>query len=351
MPIIAQEYNTPSIDFLYFTGKDGIVYPGTSTTLEVIPGEYVCHFFYPRDLTPEEFWVVKIDTLSIKDSKWGINTQKNQIAIDFTSAQSVWVTLGISSDFSEYTLGSKRPPKQISSTIRFIIPNQFITIPPSNPVPSNSSVSYTNIISDLKNPVIPIIRSSPTPTPSTKPLAPYAPVVSKFTFSTALDSVSPILDTHQLSYTVVKNIINSMDDVSLIYLESVVSGGPVQVKYITKPVKLLEDNLASGFFISFAAYVPEEAGVFVFYKIYNTVEDDSTDTLETQPWIFCGTTGTRKSLDKHEFLDFEFQLDSISYLKNNAITHFDMFSIKIVLVSTNVANTPKVKDFRVMAHS
>jgi len=352
MPISSYNQIPTSIKFLYFSGPNGIKIPNETTRkIVVVPGNYTCHFSYSGSLNQNYVWVKKIETLETSSPTWVLNPQEDKIEVDFTSGVSTWVTLGLTSHIAEYVTGSKNSPPIVSDTILFQVDPKFLFVPASAPVPSASNESIPSLISGLKLPVIPIIFGTPTPTPSIKPQLPYNPVVSTYTFSTTLDSVSPILDSHQLSYTTVKNIINEYADETVIESESGSSGGVTVARYITKPVKLLEDNLAAGFFISFAANIPEEASVYLFHKILNTVEDQSLSTFESQPWIYTGTSGTRKSLDKKEFLDFEFSLDSISYPSNTSITQFDMFAIKIVMTSSNPSKVPKIKDFRVMAHS
>lgn len=341
----------PTIDFLYFKGSTGIHYPEYGQLNQKVPeGVYTSVFNYNRPMTKDQFWVVKIEELSIQESTWIINTNKNEVTLDFKGS-SMWVTVGIATDFAEYVKGSKKNPMIISNTIKFEIDQGFIYVPPSFPAPSNSNVALPVQVPGLKDVVFPLIQATPTPTPSRKrPLA-YSPTISQITFSTTLDSVSPILDTHLLSYTLVKNIVNDYSDVFLIATESNKTSELTVTRYITKPIKLLPENTASGFFISFAANIPNEAKVFIFHKIFNTVEDLSLAKFEDQPWIFNNSTGERKSINKTEFLDFDFQLDSISYPGNNSITSFDMFSIKLVMISSNAAKIPKIKDFRVMAHS
>mgnify|MGYP000893431084 CR=1 FL=1 len=352
MPILQENSSTAVIELLHYTGSDGVTYPPVgSTVFDLYPGRYKFKFKSSKPLEFNQFWVKKVETLSGSNVTWSLNEQVDELDIDFSSGESTWITLGISSNFAEYLEGSKKDPAIRSSTIRLQILPGFIFVPPSNPAPSASNISIASQITGLKVPVIPVIFGTPTPTPSKRPATFYTPVVSKVTFSTSLDSVSPILDTHQLSYTVIKNLINHYNEVSLIDSESNINGGLSIARYITKPVKLLEDNMAAGFFISFAANIPEESNVYIFHKIFNTVEDQSLSTFEQQPWIFNASSGTRKSVDKNEFLDFEFSLNSISYPSNIAITQFDMFSIKIVMTSTNPSKVPKIKDFRVMAHS
>lgn len=352
MPTLQQSTSTPSIELLYYTGSTGIIVPAAGTTMiDLYPGNYTFKFKLSKQLDYDQFWVKRVATLSGEISTWVLNTQVDELSIDFSSGESIWITVGVSSHFADYISGSTKDPDICSSTIRLQLVPKFIYVPPSNPAPSASSISISTLITGLKDPVIPLIFGTPTPTPSNRAPFSYNPVSSKFSFATNLDSVSPILDTHQLSYTAVKNRINAYDEVSLIDSESNAKDGLAFARYITKPVKLLEDNMAAGFFISFSATIPEEAAIYVFHKIFNTVEDQSLSSFDQQPWIFNSSTGTRKSVDKNEFLDFEFSLNTISYPGNTAITQFDMFSIKIVMTSSNPSKVPKIKDFRVMAHS
>jgi len=326
----------------------------------------------PILLQEDQIWVKKLETPTTR-SLWTIHNQSRilidcQIDIDLEVGNPIQLTVGITSNCKEYVSGSNKSPEIISKSILIqpvivslwqtpssssitVTPTGTITTTTPTPTPTPTRSTPPSLVAGIKEPVIPIVIGNTTPTPS-KPVVPaYNPILSKITFKTLLDSVSPILDTQQLSYSVVKNIINHYDSETMVDSESAKNGGLAVAKYITKPVRLLEDNLASGFFISFSANIPEEANVYIFHKIYNTIEDQSLSEFEEQPWIFHATTGSRKSQDKKEFLDFEFPLETITYPSNTAITQFDMFSIKIVMTSTNSSRVPKIKDFRVMAHS
>lgn len=320
---------------------------------------------------------------------------------------------GGSEDYKQYSQFSIKVPPQISQVINLEVipaptPTPTGTPPPLSPTPTPSQTPSASLTPGPTPSPSPLIGSSPTPTPTptqtpsgtqtptpTKSLTPTpTPTISvtpsvtpskvprpatsqrpqvilptpsptpikvnvdvgeeslrsTFSFSTNKESVSPFIDLQKTSFTFVHNIINSLFDYDKIISEEEASGGFAKARYITKPVKLNSDTTASKFFISFAASIPEETKVRVYYRCFNTIEDPES-SLGEKKWIPVGNSEERKTHGENEFIDFEFNVDQIDYDGNSTLKEFDMFSIKIVKESTNDSIIPRIKDFRTIALS
>lgn len=229
-------------------------------------------------------------------------------------------------------------------------PTYNTTVTPTNSITPTISLSSTNTPTPTPTPthtrpnlniVIPV-----TPSVSRRPKA--QPLSSKIKTRITLISpdgiVSPMIDTQKNSYTLVHNIINELTDPTT---ELEPSGGEAFCRYVLTPVELNSDMMATRLLISFAASIPNECFIRVFYRTLNTVEDTETD-IKNKHWRIVGTSGAIKTTP-NEFRDFEFEITEIDYDDDAAIKEFNVFSIKIVLESSNDAKVPFVKDFRTIA--
>lgn len=270
------------------------------------------------------------------------------------------------------SIGSSPTPSVSASTIPVtptptptFTPTPSVSVTGSNtPTPTPTpSQTPSNSITPTPTPTLPPRPETskkpsvivPTPTPS-RVLSDFdfntisQGIKTTFEFFTNKDSVSPILDLQKMSYTLVNNIINSLKEEVQIETELQPSGGFAKSRYITKPVKLNSDTTASKIFIAFAANIPEETFLRIYYKVYNSIEDPKS-SLDKKRWIAVGTSESVKTFEESSFIDFEFNIDEIDYDGNYSIKEFDMFTIKIVKESSNEAIVPRIKDFRVVALS
>lgn len=108
-------------------------------------------------------------------------------------------------------------------------------------------------------------------------------------------------------------------------------GGSRAAKYLSNQITLSE--LSTSLKIMFAANIPNEANVDLYYRIGN-------GTLDDKPWTIIPTSYKKNSrLD--EFLDQEYDLDNLS--------SFSTFQVKVVFRTTNTSRVPRIKDLRVIA--
>lgn len=126
----------------------------------------------------------------------------------------------------------------------------------------------------------------------------------------------------------------TIDQYSLFIDEFAPKGGTAEAKYVHIPVTL--ETQATGLKIMFAASIPYEAEVVVYYR---TSVAGSSKVLSELPWTNANVTYNKTLYGA--FVDQEFDV--------NGITSFDQFQVKLVMKSTNAAMVPKFKDLRIIA--
>ena len=167
--------------------------------------------------------------------------------------------------------------------------------------------------------------------------------------------LSPVVDLSRTAVTVVKNLINN-DSTN----EAATSGGNSLSKYISRTVTLAEGQDAEDINVYLTAYKPGTATIKVYHKLVNA--EDSAGIAET-PWVEM-TQDTVSSIvsdniNTEDFNEYKYVINSASltggsgeyqYVSNSVTyTGFKYFAIKIVLLSTDPSNPPRVKDFRTIA--
>jgi hypothetical protein len=166
------------------------------------------------------------------------------------------------------------------------------------------------------------------------------------TLTTTNDSVSPAVDVGRLSSVMVKNVINNPTPV----LENVKAGGNAWCKYITKKVTLAFD--ASNLVVTFSAYKPYNTDVKVYYKILPV---EKTTPIDDESWVEMNietpigfSTSTSDYKEHRYFPSGAFLAYGVP--KDNPISpRFNNFQIKIVLLSSSEAISPRIRDFRGIA--
>jgi hypothetical protein len=142
--------------------------------------------------------------------------------------------------------------------------------------------------------------------------------------------------------------------------EAATSGGNSLSKYISRTVTLAEGQDAEDINVYLTAYKPGTATIKVYHKLVNA--EDSAGIAET-PWVEM-TQDTVSSIvsdniNTEDFNEYKYVINSASltgasgeyqYVSNSVTyTGFKHFAIKIVLLSTDPSNPPRVKDFRTIA--
>lgn len=106
-------------------------------------------------------------------------------------------------------------------------------------------------------------------------------------------------------------------------------------RYQNKPITL--DQLSTSLHIFFAASIPDEADIELYYR---AIVKNDFDTIYSHNWAQIPTNYV-KSGRRLKFTDQEYALDNIPA--------FNQFQLKVVFKSTNSAQIPRLKDFRAIA--
>ena len=132
------------------------------------------------------------------------------------------------------------------------------------------------------------------------------------------------------------------------------SVGPCLAKYITKPVVLADGFDAGDLRVYMAVNKPSGTDVIVFYKLLSSSDSTPFGDRRYQK-MECFNPTTSVSVNESDFFEFEFRpsltLDSATYTSDNGVTYdtFKTFAIKIVMISSDPAVVPSVKDLRIIA--
>jgi hypothetical protein len=109
-------------------------------------------------------------------------------------------------------------------------------------------------------------------------------------------------------------------------------------KYVTKKINLA--NTSHLIRVQFAASIPADASVDVYYKTAALGSNTSFDTINWTE-ISADSQVVNVQVGSDQFIDMAFTAKDISA--------FDSLQIKLVMKSTNSAAVPRVKDLRVIA--
>jgi hypothetical protein len=132
------------------------------------------------------------------------------------------------------------------------------------------------------------------------------------------------------------------------------SGGPCLARYITKPITLADGFDAGDLRVFLSANRPGVSQIQVYYKV---LSGSDTTNFNDRPYqlMECFNPTSVPSLTDTDFVEFEYRPsltdNQVTYTSDNGTTFdsFKIFSIKIVLLSTDASITPKVKDLRIIA--
>lgn len=118
------------------------------------------------------------------------------------------------------------------------------------------------------------------------------------------------------------------------------TGGSVVNKYVSRVINLA--NPSTLLRITFAAYVPTESNVLVYYK---TSPVASTLSFDQTPWSLLNPD---TPLVKSEHTTSATPAYDVNFTASD-LAQFDALAIKLVMVSTNSAAAPMIKDLRIIA--
>jgi hypothetical protein len=167
---------------------------------------------------------------------------------------------------------------------------------------------------------------------------------AEITISTTNSYVSPVVDISAPSITLITNRINQPSATThtlagisdLLVPETDPANGSALAKYVTIPINL--SNVSQSLRVLFAAMVPEASNVQLYYR---TCVGESSK-LATSNWINVDISNQVTKSNDGKFKDVEVKLDNIN-------TAFTCYQIKLVMLGTNPATPPKIKDFRSIA--
>jgi hypothetical protein len=97
---------------------------------------------------------------------------------------------------------------------------------------------------------------------------------------------------------------------------------------------------------------PSGTDVKVYYK---TLPTEKTTPISDENWVLMNLESTvASSLSNYDFKEHRYfpvgAVDSFGVPQDNPIaTRFNTFQIKIVMLSTSEANTPRLRDLRIIA--
>ena len=177
-------------------------------------------------------------------------------------------------------------------------------------------------------------------------------IILKATFQTTDAAVSPILDEERCSVIVVENIINNSTTGETDAEADLVAGA--KARYITRRVTLEDDAEATDLKVYLTASIPDAANVHVYYKVL-AAEDDTP--FGDRPWVeMTEVNGSdlTKARGIGEYLEYQFKSGLTDINGDDTVTYgdyddFQTYAIKIVMVSTNSAQPPLIKDLRAIA--
>ena len=132
------------------------------------------------------------------------------------------------------------------------------------------------------------------------------------------------------------------------------AGGPADARYITKPITLADGFDSGDLRVFLSANKQGSSEVHVFYKVLSSLDSTAFKDRPYQKLICVNPTTTASKTDT-EYREYEYRpsmnRNEITYTSDDGVTYdtFKTFAIKIVMVSTDPAIVPKVKDLRIIA--
>ena len=168
------------------------------------------------------------------------------------------------------------------------------------------------------------------------------------TMTTEDSKVSPVVDAASLSVVTALNSINN--DAS--GEASVSAGGTALARYISKPINLASGFEASNLCVTVDINKPSGTDVKIYYK---TLPTEKTTPISDENWVLMTLESTvASSLSNYDFREHRYfpagAFDSYGVPQDNPISaRFNTFQIKIVMLSSSEANTPRLRDLRIIA--
>lgn len=166
--------------------------------------------------------------------------------------------------------------------------------------------------------------------------------------TTSDPAVSPATDAAAVAIVAALNEINN----DTTNESGTASGGNALARYISKPINLADGFDASNLCVTIDVNRPSGTDVKVYYK---TLPTELTTPIADQLWQPMVLENTvPSSTNNFDFREYRFfpsgAFDAFGVPQDSPITaRFNTFQIKIVLTSDTPAQTPKVRDLRIIA--
>lgn len=161
------------------------------------------------------------------------------------------------------------------------------------------------------------------------------------TFKNGTNEISPVLDIRSSALLHVENIINNnvgTDDDEASFGTSTGSS----VRYISKQVELLNDNIANDFHVFLELVKPENTQVEVYVKARKAGDSRDFDTIRYRR--LSRVYSEKFSTDDSDVITEEFRLPDVTAQNN-----YSSFCVKICLYSDDATIVPSVKSMRTVA--
>lgn len=172
-------------------------------------------------------------------------------------------------------------------------------------------------------------------------------IIIEATLTSDKDTVSPIIDIGRSGLVLMKNVINN-DSAN----ETNAVGGNALARYITKKVTLADGFDASNLVVTMDINKPAGSSVQVYYKILPT---EKTTPFSEEPWVEMSLqSAVANSVDSFDFKEHKYYPPSAFNVygvpvDNPISPRFNNFAVKVVMLSSNEASVPKIRDFRAIA--
>jgi len=168
------------------------------------------------------------------------------------------------------------------------------------------------------------------------------------TLTTDNTAISPAIDVSAMAAVTALNSINN----DITNEAGSKSGGNATAKYISKPISLADGFDASNMCVTVDINMPSGTNVYVYYK---TLPTEKQTPIDDESWVVMtqekAVTASTSAFDFKEYRFFPSgAFDAYGVPQDGPITtRFNAFQIKIVMVSSSQAATPRLRDLRIIA--
>jgi hypothetical protein len=186
-------------------------------------------------------------------------------------------------------------------------------------------------------------------------------------YNTTSPFLSPAIDMIKAGSVLVYNLVNADDANSDVFTSEITNSGNAINKYISTTVTLAPGLEAEDLVVYLGAYYPPNTNIYVYAKLLNQYD---TDTFQSKSWtpMFSNNTARSSLVNVQDFNEYIFNFPTVNtapytaYLdttNNNVVAYtspesnvyetFNVFAVKIVLLSSSSQNVPRITDLRAIA--